>query len=326
MATILDSLTQALSSSTTQTIASAVGLKPDLVTKGMAVVGPLITTMLAKKASTPGGLADLMQVLPKDGTSSTLGNLANLVKGGGGASIVSSIFGSGSSAITSTIDRALGFKASSLLSVAAPLILGLISKLAGEKKLDATGVANLLANEATEVQKTGGETARIVREAVDSGQQAADLKSRYSSAQWESVRFAPVATAHVVMMADKSGPIGAAKEITAAIGVIHEVQKGASPTSVLNLAFDTDLSADEVISFTKGRTRADAIATVRDAIGVVERNSPADAPTFRRLLADVATHVAEASKEGGILGIGGTRVSASEQAAIEEINSVIGPR
>jgi hypothetical protein len=38
-----------------------------------------------------------------------------------------------------------------------------------------------------------------------------------------------------------------------------------------------------------------------------------------RLLVDAATRVAEASKEGGFLGIGGTRVSAQEQEAIDEI-------
>jgi len=34
--------------------------------------------------------------------------------------------------------------------------------------------------------------------------------------------------------------------------------------------------------------------------------------------------VAEASKEGGFLGIGGTRVSAQEQQAIDEIRAAVG--
>jgi hypothetical protein len=36
--------------------------------------------------------------------------------------------------------------------------------------------------------------------------------------------------------------------------------------------------------------------------------------------------VAEASKEGGFLGIGGTRVSAEEQAAIDEIKAAVNQR
>lgn len=326
MATILEGLTQALSPSATRDIGKAVGLKDDLVSKGIDVVGPLITTALANQASTAGGLADLMKLLPKEDTSAMLGNLSNLVKGGVGSAAVSSVFGSGASAVGATLDRVLGFKASSLLTVATPLVLGVVSKIAGEKKLDAKGVAQLLASEAAEVQNTGGQTARLVGEAVDTGRKAADTKAKYSAVQWESVRLAPVAAAHVVMMADKSGPIGATKEISAAAGAIDDSKKGASPASVLNLAFETDYSADEFSKFAKGGTRADALATVRDAIGVVERNNPTDAPTFRRLLADVATRVASASKEGGILGFGGTLVSPAEQAAIDEINAVIGNR
>lgn len=39
---------------------------------------------------------------------------------------------------------------------------------------------------------------------------------------------------------------------------------------------------------------------------------------------DVATAVAEASKEGGFLGLGGMRVSAEEKRAIDQIKSVAG--
>jgi hypothetical protein len=56
----------------------------------------------------------------------------------------------------------------------------------------------------------------------------------------------------------------------------------------------------------------------------VATTSPADAPAYGRLLVDAATRVAEASKEGGFLGIGGTRVSAQEQQAIDEIRAAVG--
>lgn len=326
MPTILEGLTEALSSSVTQDIGKAVGLKPDLVSKGMAVIGPLITTALAQKASTPGGLSDIMKVLPKDDTSSVLGNLASLVKGGAGGSVLSSIFGGGSNAVATSLNRVLGFDASPLLKIAAPLVLGFLGKIAREKKLDGPGVANLLASEASDFEKSGGASLRIVREAVDTGRKAEDTKAKYSSVQWESVRLAPVAAAHLVMMADKSGPIGAAKEISAAASVISDVRKQAAPTSVLSLAFETELSAEELLKYAKDKSSADAIAMVREAIELVDRNSPADAPNFRQLVADVANKVANASKEGGILGIGGTLVSEAEQKALDQINSVIGRR
>jgi len=324
MASILESLNQAMSSSAAADVGKAVGLKPDLVTKGMSIVGPLMTAALANKASTPGGLTDLMKMLPTDGGSSILGGLANLVKAGGGAGVLSSILGSGTSAVGGTLNRSLGFNVSSLLSIAGPLLLGLIAKKTKESNLDAAGVSNLLSSEVAEFQKTGGESARVVREALDAGRQATQLQGKFSAQQWETVRLAPMAAASVVMLADKSGVVGAAKEINAAVDVITDAKKTASPTSVVSIAFDHDYSVDDLSKFVKGRTRADAIAAVREAIDAVERNSPSDAPVFRRLVTDVATHVASASKEGGFLGIGGTLVSPAEQAAIDELRTAIG--
>ena len=322
MPSIFEDLSGLLSSSVTKDLGKAVGLKPDLVTKGIGVIGPLVTAALANKASTPSGQTALMQLLPKDGVASILGNLAKSVTGGG-TDALSTILGSGAGAIGTTLDRALGFKASALLPVVMPLILGLISKANTEKNLGAGGIATLLGNEAASFQKTGGETARLVNEALDAGQRATDVRAKYSPGQWDTVRLAPVAAAHMVITADKSGPVGAVKEITAATGAIADAAKAASPASLLGLAFDHDFTVEELTKFTKTRTPDDALATVRDAIASVERNSPADASTYRQLVADVATKVANASKEGGILGFGGVAVSPAEQAALDQLRSVI---
>src|SRR5262249_40348199 len=171
------------------------------------------------------------------------------------------------------------------------------------------GISTLLSNEAASFQKAGGETASLVKSALDAGQRASDTKAKYSPVQWDTVRLAPVAAAHMVIMADKSGPVGAIKEISAATGAINDAAKAAAPSSLLGLAFDHDFTVDELTKFTKGRTPDDALATVRDAIASVEKNSPADAPIYKQLVTDVATKVANASKEGGILGFGGVAVS-----------------
>jgi len=325
MPSIFEDLTGLLSSSVTKDLGKSVGLKPDLVGKAVGVVGPLVTAALASKASTPSGQTELMQLLPKDGVASIIGNLAKSVTGGG-TDALSSILGSGAGAAGATLDRALGFKASALLPAVIPLILGLISKANTEKNLGAAGIATLLGNETASFQKTGGETARLVREALDAGQRATDVRAKYSPVQWDTVRLAPVAAAHMVITADKSGPVGAIKEISAATGAITDAAKAASPASLVSLAFDHDFTVEELTKFTKARTPDDALATVRDAIASVERNSPADAPTYRQLVADVATKVANASKEGGILGFGGVAVSPAEQAALDQLRSVIGER
>jgi hypothetical protein len=47
-------------------------------------------------------------------------------------------------------------------------------------------------------------------------------------------------------------------------------------------------------------------------------------PQYAQFLVRTATAVAESSKEGGFLGIGGTRVSSEEQAAIDQVRSIAG--
>jgi hypothetical protein len=63
---------------------------------------------------------------------------------------------------------------------------------------------------------------------------------------------------------------------------------------------------------------------LKQAVGTISKSSPAEAAGYAKFLVDVATAVAEASKEGGFLGLGGTRVSAEEKHAIDQIKSVAG--
>ena len=51
---------------------------------------------------------------------------------------------------------------------------------------------------------------------------------------------------------------------------------------------------------------------------------PEESAEYRQFVLSVAQRVAEAGKEGGFLGIGGTRVSAVETRAIEEIAAALG--
>jgi hypothetical protein len=58
-------------------------------------------------------------------------------------------------------------------------------------------------------------------------------------------------------------------------------------------------------------------------VGAVSTRNQTDAAAYGGFLVDVATRVAESSKEGGFLGIGGTHVSAAEAAVIAQIKSAV---
>jgi hypothetical protein len=69
--------------------------------------------------------------------------------------------------------------------------------------------------------------------------------------------------------------------------------------------------------------KAKCIETLRQAGAVVDAKAPNDAAAFKGWLRQISQHVAEASKEGGFLGIGGVAVSEAEKATLKEISSAL---
>jgi hypothetical protein len=64
---------------------------------------------------------------------------------------------------------------------------------------------------------------------------------------------------------------------------------------------------------------------VKSAADLVARKGSAEeAAAYRKMLADVAERAANASKEGGLLGFGGVRVSDKESAFISEVKHAAG--
>jgi len=281
MAMILQRLTRALSPTVIGEIAKTARLEPALTARGMAAVGPVVVLALADKAALSGGPATVFQMLPAHG-SSLLGEFAFVARAGVPGTVLIPVLGSGISAVGDTLDRALGFTASSLLPVAVAVVLGLTARIAEEQDLDEAGVAELLAAEAMEFRKADGPDVLLVGEALDAGRHAALVKARYSPDEWEAVRLAPMAAAHLVMVEDDSDPLGVVEQI------------------IVTLAFERDFTVEELTRFTKRRTRADALSAVREAMETISRMSPSDVPRFRRLVEDVASCVTAVTHPRGV--------------------------
>lgn len=125
--------------------------------------------------------------------------------------MMSGLFGPGLDAMGGTIDRALGFKVSPLIAMAAPFVLKQLSQRMTAQKLDQNGVAQLLRDEQTALgSKTDKATATVVQQALEAGNQATSTKARYPADQWNDVRLGAAAVAVHVMGASPSGFAGAA--------------------------------------------------------------------------------------------------------------------
>jgi hypothetical protein len=64
-------------------------------------------------------------------------------------------------------------------------------------------------------------------------------------------------------------------------------------------------------------------SAIKTAVDAVERHSPGEVQAYKMWLTNIAKKVAEASKEGGFLGMGGTLVSQSEEEALNELKAVL---
>jgi hypothetical protein len=97
----------------------------------------------------------------------------------------------------------------------------------------------------------------------------------------------------------------------------------AAPTSVLSLAFDEGYSNSDLQRFTAGVDKTSALAVIRDGVALLSRQGADEAASYKSMLLEVGNAVANATKEGGFLGIGGKRVSDAEAAILQEIAAVV---
>jgi hypothetical protein len=239
MATILQRLTRALSPTVIRETAKTAGLELELASLGIRVAGPVVVLALADKAALRDGPGTVFQMLPSAG-SPMRGELAFVARAGVPRAVLAPVLGARASAVGDRLDRALGFCASSLLPIATAVVLGLTARIVEEQGLDAGGLAELLALEATELRTATGAVARLACES-----------------------FEPPAPSRVT-----------------------PVMEGRS-------------TVDELTRFRNSRTRADALTAVREALETISHMSPWEAPRFRRLVADVASCVATASRANG---------------------------
>ncbi|MCS6847593.1 MAG: DUF937 domain-containing protein [Anaerolineae bacterium] len=331
MASLLETLGTLATPENVGAIAKVLGVDASLVQQGLKVVGPTLLGSLAKTSSTPEGLASLTKLMPTDlGSGSDadiLGSVLKSVTGGGtGADMMQNVLGEGANAISGTLSKSLGFDVGPLLKLGIPLIMGLLAKTAKTQNLDAAGVANMLQAEskAFMADPANKAVADLVQTTLKAGDEAADLRKRYTDAEWKKVRGGPLAAMYLVATASPSKGADAVAELAAAAGAVAESLKSASPTSLIGTAFGGGLTKAEVDLLQREAPPTDRIlGMIREGVAAVKAKSPGDAAAYTSMVMNVAQKTAEAAKEGGFLGIGGTRVTKEEQAALDAIRAAL---
>jgi hypothetical protein len=153
-------------------------------------------------------------------------------------------------------------------------------------------------------------------------------KADFSIDEWDLLRSSPLMASLLVVASSPSGPVGLVQESTAAGQMI--LQAAATAQTPLLKALAEDLS--QRISIPKPPPGATPEQIQAAAAEILKRTSdllpqkatPEETTEFKQWLAKVAEATAEATKEGGFLGFGGTLVSDQEKAALSTVNSTLG--
>ena len=156
-------------------------------------------------------------------------------------------------------------------------------------------------------------------------------KADFNTDEWRQLLQAPGLTSLVVVAASPSGPMGVIKEMFAAGRLLADTQ-GQKGKNALVDAIMTDLSSAEgrgqaqpkLSGKSADEVRTGALDGLRLVADLVDRKAPAEADGFKTWLLSLSNRVAEAAKEGGFLGIGGTRVSEQEQDALNATATALG--
>ncbi len=69
-----------------------------------------------------------------------------------------------------------------------------------------------------------------------------------------------------------------------------------------------------------------SLANLKEVSAILDAKAPQDAAGFKAWLQTISENVAEASSEGGFLGIGGVKVSDAERATLADISKALGTR
>jgi len=329
MASLLNSFAEAMTPDMLGKLGQAVGVNPSQAQQGMSIVGPVLLGSLAHKSQTTSGLDSIMRMLPEETggggfLSRLMGSMSNPLAS---ASMLSNVLGPGVSSIGKALSGRLGFNAAPLLATAAPAMLGAISQTAKSNKLNSADIATMLQQETKETLATASPDIKsAVDEAFKVGNDAEQLKARFTDTEWRQIRMAPVAATLYIASASPSGITGLAKEVMTSGETMQSIVKDAAPTSLVDVAYGsapTKPEMDDESGFEKDAPRETLLTALHTAAAAVKAKCPSDSRSFTDTMVALSHKVAEASKEGGFLGIGGTRVSKEEEQAIADITSAV---
>jgi hypothetical protein len=148
-------------------------------------------------------------------------------------------------------------------------------------------------------------------------------KADFNAEEWSVLVEAPLLAGMSVVAAERGGTL---KESIAVGRTYAEARQHHGESPLLDELVASPPAMDPA-RLREGGGNLQQLATtrLRDAAALLESKASAgEAEAYKRFVLTVAEAVANAHREGGFAGIGGTPVSDREQAALDTIRSTLG--
>jgi hypothetical protein len=160
-------------------------------------------------------------------------------------------------------------------------------------------------------------------------------QQNFTPDEWSKILQSTMLAGMAVTAAEPSGLWGALKEAFASSSALAAAKSNASSSELIKAVvaeFETKEGRASIQEGLRqkltGAKPADAVqrslANLREVSAILDAKAPQEAPGFKTWLRAISQNVAEASSEGGFLGIGGVQVSDAEKATLAEISKALG--
>lgn len=175
MPTLLETLGHVLSNGgALSQISRQIGSDEQTTGNALSAALPILLGALAKNSSNRSGAQSLLNALSKDHNGSVLNNLGNLIDNpdaGQGSGILGHVLGASRSRVESSLGKSTGLNPAAiakLLTIAAPIVMGVLGKERTSRNVDSQGLSNMLNLENMRVQNREPQSSSVLNILLDS--------------------------------------------------------------------------------------------------------------------------------------------------------------
>ena len=148
-------------------------------------------------------------------------------------------------------------------------------------------------------------------------------KADFNAEEWSTVVEGPVLAGLRVVAAHRGGTI---RESLAVSKVYAAARQAQGDSEFLDALVASPPGVDtQQLRGGGGDITTLSAERLREALRILgEKATPEEVAEYERFTMEVAEAAARAHKEGGFIGIGGKEVSAEEQAALDDLQAILG--